>query len=69
MLELTTVNRTQGAESENAARLRGRTQVYLTPGINFRPLPGVTARFGVELPVTDARAFDYTLHSALVWEF
>ena len=69
LLELTTVKRTQGPDSEDAARLRGRTQVYLTPGINFRPLPGVTARFGVELPVTDARAFDSTLHSALVWEF
>jgi hypothetical protein len=66
LVELTTVTRTRG---DNGDGLRGRTQVYVTPGFNTRPLPGTTLRLGVELPVTRARAFDYAVHAGLVWEF
>jgi hypothetical protein len=66
LLELTTVTRTRGDDDDG---LRGRTQVYLTPGFNTRPWPGTTLRFGVQLPVTDAREFDYTLHAGFVKEF
>jgi hypothetical protein len=66
LVELTTVTRTRGDDDDGVL---GRTQVYVTPGFNTRPLPGTTLRFGVQLPVTRARAFDYALHGALVWEF
>jgi hypothetical protein len=66
LVELTTVTRTRG---DNEDGLRGRTQVYVTPGFNTRPLPGTTLRLGVELPVTRAREFDYAVHAGLVWEF
>jgi hypothetical protein len=66
LLELTTVTQTRGDDDEH---LRGRTQVYLTPGFNVRPLPGTTLRVGIELPVTSARSFDYALRVGLVWEF
>lgn len=68
-LELDSVTRTSGPEDEDAPRLRDRLQLYLTPGFNVRPFPGVTFRAGVELPVTDARKFDYAVHAGLVWEF
>ncbi len=68
-LELNTVTRTSGHQEEDEPKLRDRTQIYLTPGLNLRPLPGVTVRAGIQLPVSDARAFDYTLHAGLTWEF
>ncbi len=68
-LELNTVSKIQGQEGEDAVKLRGRTQLYLTPGFNVRPLPGATFRMGVELPVSGRREFDYRIHAGLVWEF
>jgi len=68
-LELASVTRTSGAEDEGGPRLRDRVQLYLTPGFNVRPLPGMTFRAGVQLPVTDARTFDYAVHAGLVREF
>jgi hypothetical protein len=68
LVEVTTLSQTRGGESD-APSLRGKTQVYIIPGFNVRPLPGTTARFGVELPLTDARKSDYTLHGGFVWEF
>ena len=68
-LELDSVTRTGGAEDEGGPRLRDRVQLYLTPGFNVRPLPGMTFRAGVQLPLTDARTFDYAVHAGLVWEF
>jgi len=50
-------------------KLRGSTQVYLTPGFNIQPLPGMTWRAGVQLPVTGTREFNWVVHSGLVWEF
>src|SRR5881628_1428911 len=68
-LELDSVTRTSGAEDEGGPRLRDRVQLYLTPGFNVRPLPGMTFRAGVQLPLTDALTFDYAVHAGLVWEF
>ena len=69
LLELNTVTMIQGTEVEDGPKLRGRTQVYLTPGFNVRPLPGMTFRAGVELPTSSAKTFDYRVRGALVWEF
>ncbi len=69
LLELTTVTKVRGEEGEDAPKLRGKTQVYLTPGLNIHPFARTTARFGIQLPVTDAKKFDYALHGGLVWEF
>ncbi len=69
LVELTTVRRVRGTDDEDGPKLRGRTQLYLTPGFNVRPLPRTTLRFGVELPLTDARTFDYTILGGLVREF
>jgi hypothetical protein len=68
-LELNTMAQTTGRHEEDEPELTGRVQVYLTPGFNVRPLPGMTFRAGVELPVTSARQFDYAVHAGLVWEF
>lgn len=68
-LELDTVTRITGPHEENEPELTGRVQIHLTPGFNVRPLPGMTFRAGVELPVTSAREFDYAVHAGLVWEF
>lgn len=69
LLELNTVTMVQGTEDEDGPRLRDRTQVYLTPGFNLHPLPGMTFRAGVQLPTAAAKAFDYRVHAGLVWEF
>jgi hypothetical protein len=41
----------------------------VTPGFNVKAWRGTTLRFGVELPVTHAKKFDYALRGGLVWEF
>ena len=69
LLELDTVTKIQGAAEEEGPKLCSRTQIYLTPGFNVRPLPGVTFRTGVELPTSNARTFDYRVRGALVWQF
>ena len=69
LLELNTVTMIQGTVEEDSPKLGGRTQIYLTPGFNVRPLPGVTFRAGVELPTSSAKTFDYRVRAALVWEF
>jgi hypothetical protein len=68
-LELTSVTKVRGAEEVGAQDRRGRTQVYLTPGVNIQILPRATLGLGVQLPVTNARAFDYRLHASLDWTF
>jgi hypothetical protein len=67
LVELTTVTPIRGQDEPDAPV--GRTQVYVTPGINLRPLPGTTLRMGVQLPITPARQFDYAVRAGLVWEF
>jgi hypothetical protein len=69
LLELNTVTMIQGTVEEDSPKLNGRTQIYLTPGFNVRPLPGMTFRAGVELPTSSVRTFDYQVRAALVWEF
>lgn len=69
LLELTTASRTRGADEDEGHRLLGRAQLYLTPGLNLRPLPGMTLRVGIQLPLTRARTSDYTIHAGLVREF
>jgi len=68
LLELVTVTRTHGPADDEESLLH-KTQVYLVPGFNIRPRPGVTFRAGVQVPVTTAKAFDYQFLSALVVEF
>lgn len=65
LVEVTTVSLLRGEEDE----LRGRTQVYVTPGFNLKAWRGTTLRLGVELPLTYAKKFDYALRGGLVWEF
>ena len=68
----------QGLPGLFAAEARGvasfmsqphKTQLYLVPGFNMRPRPGMTLRVGVQVPVTTAKSFDYRFLSALVMEF
>ena len=66
LLELVTVTRTRAAADDE---LGHRTRVSLVPGFNARVLPRSTFRFGVELPLTRARATDYTLLGGFVKEF
>jgi len=73
LLELVTVTQTRGpaadpAEAEGPSVLH-KMQVYLVPGFNFRPRPGMTFRAGVRVPVTTAKEFHYQVLSALVVEF
>jgi len=68
LLELVTVTKTRGPADDEESLLH-KTQVYLVPGFNFRPRPGVTFRAGVQIPVTTAKGFDYRFLSALVVEF
>jgi hypothetical protein len=67
-LEANLVLLTTGPRTDDPT-LVGRPQLYLTPGFNVRPLPGVTLRAGVQLPVTSARELDYAVHAGLIWEF
>lgn len=69
LLELNTVTMVQGPQDEDSPKLRDRTQVYLTPGFNVHPLPGMTFRAGVQLPTSAAKTFDYQVRAGLVWEF
>ena len=66
LLELVTVTRTRAAPDDE---LGHRTRVSLVPGFNARVLPRSTFRFGVELPLTRARAADYTVLGGFVKEF
>ncbi len=74
LLELVTVTQTRGPtgierEAGGEESLRHKTQLYLVPGFNMRPRPGMTLRVGVQVPVTTAKSFDYRFLSALVMEF
>jgi len=74
LLELVTVTQTRGPagierEGGGEEALRHKTQVYLIPGFNMRPRPGMTLRVGVQVPVTTAKSFDYQFLSAVDIEF
>jgi hypothetical protein len=66
LVELSTITRLRGDSDDG---LPDTSQVYLMPGFNVKPLPGTTFRLGIDLPVTRARKFDYTLRGGLVIEF
>src|SRR5262245_22306970 len=68
LFELVTVTQTRGP-AENEEGLLHKMQVYLVPGINIRPRPGMTFRAGFQVPLTKAKEFDYQFLSALVVEF
>jgi hypothetical protein len=61
-VELRTVTPTSGGDDH-------RTQVYVVPGFNFQPIGGLTARLGVQVPLTSAKEFDYRVLGGLEWEF
>lgn len=70
LLELLTLTRTRGPAGEaEESTLLHKMRVYLVPGINIRPRPGMTLRAGFQVPVTTAKDFDYQFLSALVVEF
>jgi hypothetical protein len=60
-----------GHESERS--LVGRVQLYLTPGVGFDGIPllprGSSVRAGVQIPLTDAKEFDYRVLVVFNWEF
>ncbi len=65
-----TLTRTRGPAGEGEEDpLLHKTRVYLVPGINIRPRPGMTLRAGFQIPVTTAKDFDYQFLSALVVDF
>jgi hypothetical protein len=66
LVELVTLTRVRG---DNEDGLCDRTQVYIVPGFNSRPLPGMTFRLGLELPLTNARTHEYAILGGLVKEF
>jgi len=66
-VELNSVTQTGGTRDDG--NIIGKVQMYLTPGFNVSPLPGMTFRAGVQLPMTSARTFDFAVHGGLVWEF
>jgi hypothetical protein len=68
LLELVTVTQTRGPAKDEEG-LRHKMQVYVVPGVNIRPRPGVTVRAGFQIPVTTAKAFEYQWRSALAVEF
>jgi hypothetical protein len=69
LLELKTVRMVRGENDEDGPKLRGKGQVYLTPGFNLELFKETTLRFGVQLPLTKAKEFDYMLHLGVSIEF
>jgi len=46
-----------------------RTQVTIVPGLNMKPFARSTLAVGVQLPVTNAREFDYQVRVLFIKEF
>src|SRR5260370_17967164 len=69
LVELTMVTRVEGSPQPGNRDRRGQPQLYITPGVNVQLLREVTLGLGIQLPVTSARTFDYTLHGTLDWSF
>jgi hypothetical protein len=69
LLELRTITRTRGADEADNVTVLQRPIVSLTPGFNVRLFPRSTLAVGLELPVTEARTFDYALRTRFIWEF
>lgn len=58
ILELNSVTRV-GGEADDG--LNDRLQLYLTPGIAVEPAAGWNLRAGIQVPLTNARQFDYNV--------
>ena len=69
LLELKTVRLVHGENDSEGPKLLHKGQVYLTPGINYKFTDETVLRFGVELPATRARQFDYSVLMGLSIEF
>ena len=69
LVELTTVTRVEGSPQPGNRDRRGQPQLYITPGVNAQLLRELTLGLGIQLPLTSARTFDYTLHGTLDWSF
>jgi hypothetical protein len=69
LFDVSTVTKVRGRDAPGAEDRRGRTQVYVTPGVNIQLRSAATLSVGVQLPVSTARSFDYALHSVLDWSF
>lgn len=66
LLEVNTVTLTKGGEDEG---LHKKTQVYLTPGVNVKPIEELTLRVGVQVPVSHAKEFYHQVHAGASWAF
>jgi hypothetical protein len=66
LLEVNTVTLTKGGEDEG---LHKKTQVYLTPGVNVKPIEELTLRLGVQVPVSRAKEFYHQVHAGASWSF
>jgi len=69
LLEFTTVRLVRGVNQDQGPKLRHKQQFYLTPGFNLKIYEETTLRFGVQLPLTQTREFEYKLHLGLAIEF
>ncbi len=69
MLELKTVRLVRGENDSEGPKLLHKGQVYLTPGVNYKLTDETTLRFGVELPVSRTREFEYSIQMGLTVEF
>lgn len=69
LIELKTIRIIRGENDEDGPKLRHKGQVYLTPGFNLEVFKETTLRFGVELPVTRAKEFDYMIRLGVSVEF
>ncbi len=69
MLELKTVRLVRGENESVGPKLLHQGQVYLTPGVNYKFTDETTLRFGVELPVSRTREFEYSIQMGLTIAF
>jgi hypothetical protein len=69
LLEFTTLRLVRGSNEDDGPKLRRKAQLYLTPGFNLKMFDETTLRFGVQLPLTHTREFEYKLHLGLAIEF
>src|SRR5262245_58002393 len=65
LLEIELTKQTREASGEPLPN----AQFSILPGFNVNPLPGVTLAAGIEIPLTQSKAFDYAVRALFVWEF
>jgi len=69
MLELANDRMVRGENGSEGPKLLHKAQIYLTPGINYKFTDETVLRFGVELPTSRTREFDYAVLLGLSIEF